>query len=74
MNKLPYSTLSSPPVKLEESWSLKKFSTKILCKILCLLTYCELDFLIFVFLLFKYDEIIIKQPSSCTFGIKVVKF
>ena len=23
--------------------------------------------------LFKYDEII-KQPSSCTFGIKVVKF
>ena len=24
--------------------------------------------------LFKYDEIIIKQPSSCTFGIKAVKF
>ena len=27
-----------------------------------------------LFFLFKYDEIIIKQPSSCTFGIKVVKF
>ena len=24
--------------------------------------------------LFKYDEVIIKQPSSCTFCIKVVKF
>ena len=31
-----------------------------------------------LFFLFKYDEVIIKQPSSCTFGstfgIKVVKF
>ena len=26
-----------------------------------------------LFFLFKYDEVIIKQPSSCTFGIKVVK-
>ena len=27
-----------------------------------------------LFYLVKYDEIIIKQPSRCTFGIKVVKF
>ena len=27
----------------------------------------------FCFFLFKYDEVIIKQPSSCTFGIKVLK-
>ena len=27
-----------------------------------------------LFFLFKYDEVIIKQPSSWTFGIKVVKF
>ena len=27
-----------------------------------------------LFFLFKYDKIIIKQPSSCTFGIKVVNF
>ena len=27
-----------------------------------------------LFFLFKYDELIIKQPSGCTFGIKVVKF
>ena len=27
-----------------------------------------------LFFLFKYYEVIIKQPSSCTFGIKVVKF
>ena len=26
-----------------------------------------------LFFLFKYDEIIIKQPSSCNFGKKVVK-
>ena len=37
-----------PPVNLEESRSLKKISTKILCKKLCLWTYCELDLLIFV--------------------------
>ena len=42
------SPLSSPPVNLEESRSLKKFSTKTLCKKLCLWTYCELDLLIFV--------------------------
>ena len=40
--------LSSPPVKLEESWSLKKISTKFFCKKLCLWTLCELDLLIFV--------------------------
>ena len=28
----------------------------------------------FLFFLFKYDEVIVKQPSSCTFGIKAVKF
>ena len=27
-----------------------------------------------LFFLFKYDEIIIKEPSSLTFGIKVAKF
>ena len=31
------------------------------------------SYFLFVFL-FKYDEVIIKQPSSCTFGFKVVKF
>ena len=51
---IPYSTLSSPPplssppVKLEESWSLKKISTTFFCKKLCLRTYYELDFFIFV--------------------------
>ena len=47
-DNIQYSTLSSPPVNLGESRSLKKFSTKILCKKLCLWTYCELDLLIFV--------------------------
>ena len=28
----------------------------------------------YLLFLFKYDEVAIKQPSSCTFGIKVVKF
>ena len=28
----------------------------------------------YLFFLFKYDEIIIKQPSSRIFGIKVVNF
>ena len=28
----------------------------------------------YLFFLFKYDEVIIKQPSSHTFGIKVAKF
>ena len=28
----------------------------------------------YLFFLFKYDELIIKQPSSRTFGIKVGKF
>ena len=37
------------------------------------LNYCELDLLFFLFFLFKYDEVIIKQPSSCSFGKKVVK-
>ena len=27
-----------------------------------------------LFFLFKYDEVIVKQPSSLTFDIKVAKF
>ena len=57
--------LSSPPVNLEESRSLKKNSVKKLC----LWNYFELDLLIFF--LFKYEFVIIKQPSSCSFGKKL---
>ena len=39
--------LSSPPVNLEESWSLKFFNKKFYCKRLCLWTYYELDLLFF---------------------------
>ena len=39
---------SPPPVKLEESWSLKKISTIFFGKKLCFWIYCEQDLLIFV--------------------------
>ena len=53
----------------------KKIQQKFFCKKLCLWTYCKLNLLIFcLFFLFKYDAVIIKQPSSCTFDIKVVLF
>ena len=66
--EVPYSTLSSPPplssppVNLEESRSLKKISTKILCKKLYLWTYCELDLLIFV--CFSYLNTIINNKTT----------
>ena len=34
-----------------------------------LLTYCELDFLIFFF--FRYNAVIIEQPSRCSFNKKL---
>ena len=76
---IPYSTLSSPtlyspPVNLEESRSLKKFSTNFFLEKICLRTNFELNLLfIFCFFLFKYDAVIIKQPSSCTFDKKSCK-
>ena len=48
----------------------KFFQQKILCKKICILTNCELHILIFSF---KYDFVIIKQPSSCSYGKKIVK-
>ena len=62
-----------PPVNLEESRSLKKFSTKNLWKNYAFELTVNKIFL-FLFFLFKYDEIIIKQPSSRTFCIKVANF
>ena len=62
------------PVNLEESWSLKKNSKNLYKKFIqkiILLTYWELDLLILCFFLFKYDVVIIKQPSSCSFGKKL---
>ena len=47
---------------------------KNVCKKLCLRTYCELDLLIFLFFLFKYDAVIIKLLFGYSFGKKVVKF
>ena len=32
------------------------------------------SFYFILLFLFKYDTVIIKQPSSCSFGIKDVKF
>ena len=44
-------------------------------KKICLRTNFELNLIFFCFFLFKYDAvIIIKQPFSCTFDKKVVKF
>ena len=65
---------SSPPVNLEESRSLKKFSKKFMYKTIpSNLLWTRFSYFC-LFFLFKYDEIIIKQPSSHTFSIKVVKF
>ena len=64
-------SLSSPPVNLEESWSLKiSFNNKFCVKKLWLSNYFEQDLLFFVFQ-FKYDAEIIKTPSSYSFGKKV---
>ena len=41
---------------------------------LYLRTYSKLDFPFFIFFLFKYDDIIIKIPSNCSFGKKVGEF
>ena len=43
-----FDAVQSPPVNLEESRSLKKFSTKNFLQKLCLWTHCEQDFLIFL--------------------------
>ena len=43
---------------------------KILFKKLCLKTYREFDLHIFLFFLFRYDAVIIKQPSSYSFEKK----
>ena len=51
LRRIRYSKLSSPPVNLEESWSLKFRLIKILCKKLCLRTCCELDLLIIYYFL-----------------------
>ena len=52
--QIPYSTLSSPPLCLVPLWIwknlglLENFQQNNFCKKLCLWTYCEQDFLIFV--------------------------
>ena len=74
VNNIPYSTFSSPPVNLEESWSLKKFTTKILFKKLYLPTYCGLVLLILFIFLIKYDAEIIKNSLVFLLVKKVGKF
>ena len=72
--RCPVPPLSSHPVNLEESRSLKKISTKSFIKNMSMnLLRTRFSYFLFVFL-FKYDEVIIKQPSSCSFGKKVGKF
>ena len=59
IRRCPVPPLSSPPVKLEESWSLKKFSTKFFLTMPSNLLWTRFSYF-YLFFLFKYDEIIIK--------------
>ena len=61
-----YSTLSSSQWIWKNLGLWKNFQQKFYLNNFFLWIYCGLDFLIFVFFIFKYDEEIIKQPSSCT--------
>ena len=76
IRRCPVPLLSSTPcefgrISVFESFFNKKFYVKIM-PLNLLLTRSSYFCLFF---LFKYDEvIIIKKTSSCTFGIKVVKF
>ena len=65
----PIPPLSCLPCEFGRILVFNFFSTKILCKKLCLWTDCELDFFSF-----KYGTLIIKQLSSCSFDIKVANF
>ena len=72
--KVPYSTLSSPPVKLEESWFLKKISTNFFCKNYAFELSVNKIFLFFWVFLFKYwPVIIIKKPFQLLFWYKCCK-
>ena len=51
----------------------KKFQQKNLCKNYAFELTVKRSSYFCLFFLFKYDEVIIKQSTSCTFGIKVVK-
>ena len=76
LSSLPLSSppLSSPLMNLGESWSLKFFFTKnFMQKIMPLNLLWTRSSYFVCFSYLKYDEVIIKQPSSCSFGIKVVK-
>ena len=63
--------LSSPPVNLEGSWSLKIFNKKFYVKNLCLRACFEQNFLFFVFL-FKYDVLIIKKHPIALLAKKIL--
>ena len=70
-----FDAVQSPPCEFGRISVFEKiFNKKFYEKKFCLRTYFEPNLLFFCFFLFKYDEIIIKQPSSNTFDMKVVKF
>ena len=67
--------LSSPPCEIGRILVFEKIFNKFFCKKTIPLNFMWTRSSYFcLFFLFKYDEVIIKQPSSCTFGIKVVIF
>ena len=72
--QIPYSKLSSSPVNLEESWSLKFLFNKIfILKNIpnnLLLTRSSYSFVFF----FRYDAVIIKQPPVTLSVKKLWKF
>ena len=65
--------LSSPHCEFGRILVFEHFLQNILYKKLYHWTYYELYLLILLFFLFKYDAVIIKHPSNCSFGKKVVK-
>ena len=67
--------LSSTPCEIGRILVFEKLSTNFFCKKTMPLNLLWTRSSYFcLFFLFKYNEKIIKQPSSCTFCIKVVKF
>ena len=68
--EIQYPKLFSTLVNLKNNIGLWNFLlSKTLWKKLCLRTYCELD-LLFCFSSFRYDIVIIKQPSDYSLGKK----